>query len=134
MDKSLIEKLTRFFQETVARLSQTSPKFFKIWNRINSGLLVVSGIPTILNWLDIPDLETFLPPTWAKYVLKIIAFAAGWGLLMNKLPVQGTAVGVTEGGNVLKVTPDDKLPFTAAVEKKLAEKENAPVVEVKVIQ
>jgi len=103
--------LIAFLQETFQRLKQTSPKFFKVWNTINSIMLFIAGIPTIINWLDIPDLNFLLPDVAVRVVLKVVAFAAGWGLLMNKLTVQSNHEIVKNGLTILsKPCPD--LPFT----------------------
>lgn len=112
-----------FLSETLQRLKERSPKFFKVWNTFNSILLVVAGLPVILTQFGVTDLN-ILP----AYVLKIITFASAWGLFMNKLTVQSTPIGVTPGKTVLKVTDESKLPFTAANEQKIAIKENIPLV------
>lgn len=117
-----------FLTEMIQRLKQKSPKFFKIWNIFNSIVLFVSGLPVILTQFGITDLNV-LP----AYVLKIITFCAAWGLFMTKLTVSSTPIGVTHKGDVLKVSIDDKLPFTTAVEKKAAAKENIPTMEVKTV-
>lgn len=95
-----------FLSETLQRIQQKSPKFFKVWNTFNSILFVVAGIPVLLTQFGITDLN-ILPP----YVLKIITFASAWGLFMNKLTVKNSHEVVTDGTTIIQ-KPADILPFT----------------------
>jgi hypothetical protein len=104
-----------FIQEILQRLKTRSPKFFKVWNFINSAVLLISGVPTLLNMLDIQSVETILPSTSAKVVLKIIAFASAWGLFMNKLTVKSNHEVIEDEGALIQ-KPCTDLPFTAKKE------------------
>ncbi|HEY5391070.1 MAG TPA: hypothetical protein VIJ57_03060 [Hanamia sp.] len=107
--------LIAFLQENLQRLKTKSPKFFRVWNFINSVILLFSGIPTILNMINISSLDVILPNSATKIVLKIIAFSAAWGLFMNKLTVKSSHEVVEDSG-VLIQKPCDSLPFTAKKE------------------
>lgn len=104
-----------FLQENIQRLKQKSPKFFKAWNLINSVALILSGLPTVLNMLDIPDLETILPNATGKLILKIITYASAWGLLMNKLTVQSNHEIIEDNGTLIQ-KPCEDLPYTGKKE------------------
>ena len=103
--------LIAFLKENLQRLKQTSPKFWKVWTTINSIILFIAGIPTIMAWMDISDLNKFLPDASVAIILKIIAFASAWGLFMSQLTVQSNSEVIVEGGNVIS-KPCGDLPFT----------------------
>lgn len=103
-----------WLSENLQRFLQKSPTFFKVWTIINGILLFISGLPVILTQFGFTDLN-ILP----AYVLKIIAFAAAWGLFMSKLPVKNSK-DVTVEGDIVIQKPKPSLPFT--------EKKEAPVV------
>ena len=107
--------LITFLQEILQRLKTKSPRFFKVWNFINSVILLFSGIPTILNMLNIQSLNVILPNKATEVVLKIIAFSAAWGLFMNKLTVKNTHEVVEDSGTLIQ-KPCTDLPFTSKKE------------------
>lgn len=100
-----------WLQENLSRLKQTSPKFWKVWTAINSLLLLISGIPTVMAWSGVKDLNQFLPGTPGRIVLRIIAFAAGYALIQNKLTVTSTHKVVVDG-DILISKPCPDLPYT----------------------
>jgi hypothetical protein len=111
--------VSAFFQEILERLKQRSPKFFHVLSRINMLILALSGVPTILNQLNI-----VIPPHWAILVLKITTAASAWGLFIGKLTVQGHPEIVQTDNGVLLTKPSPDLPFTE-------KKELTKVVEIK---
>lgn len=68
--------------EAYKRLSERSPKFFRVMGMVNLVLALSAGIPSLLIELDI-----ILTPHWAVVVLRIATFAGIWGKVMNMLPV-----------------------------------------------
>lgn len=112
-----------FIQEILQRLKQKSPKFWKVWTTINTALLLIAGIPTALAFMNIASLNDILPNSAARIVLKIVAFAAAWGLFQNKLTVQSNHEVVVDN-DVLLSKPCADLPFTE-------KKENVKVIEPK---
>lgn len=118
-----------FLQENIQRLFTKSPKFFKIWTIVSTILVLITGIPDLINSLPF---HVTIPDLWNARVTVAVAWASRAALFMSLLTTQSSAVGVTPGGNVVKMTADDKLPFTAATEAKAAVKNNIPAVEVKV--
>lgn len=115
--------LITWLQENLQRLKQTQPKFWKVWSAINGIILFLAGLPTIMAWIDVPDLNQFLPGTVVRVILKIISFCAAYGLFLNKLTVKGTHEVVSEGDTLLsKPCPD--LPYTE-------KKEGMKIIDVK---
>lgn len=126
--------LPAWLKENFQRFKAASPTFFKIWGRINIVLLLVGGIPTALDWAQKVfefNVSTILPHAyWLRVALRIVAACGAWGKIMNSLTVQSPIVGITPGGVPVKMTLTDMQPFTDAVEKKAAEKQQADVVDV----
>lgn len=102
-----------FVQETLQRLFNKSPKFFKVWNLINAVVAVVAGIPALLIQLDI-----ILPPDkhWVAVLIKLSATAGTWGYLMGKLSVERPVV--TQEGLVVEPKKEIALAYTDKVETK----------------
>lgn len=120
-----------FLKESLQRLFAKSPKFFKVWQIVSGILVLITGIPELINSLPF---HVTIPDLWNARVTEAVAWASRAALFMSLLTTQSTPIGVTDEGkgNVLKATDSDKLPFTAAVEKKEAAKENVSSIEVKV--
>lgn len=118
--------LLLFLQEFFKRLATKSPLFFRIIYYISAGAALVTGLPGLLQELNV-DL-----PEWMDVIQnKIIAIASSTAFVIAKLTTQSTAVAVTPSGEVLKKTNEEKLPFTAATEQKAAEKaDNLPTSKV----
>lgn len=119
-----------FLQETLQRLFTKSPKFFKVWMLISGALVLITGLPDFINFLHIAGFT--IPNVWNEHVTIAVAWASRAALLMATLTTKSIPIAKTEGGNILKVTDETKLPFTAAVEQKSAVKNNIDTVEVKV--
>lgn len=118
-----------FLQENLQRLFTKSPKFFRIWTLVSGALVLITGLPDLINSLPF---DVHIPDLWNARVTTAVAWASRAAFFMSLLTTQSVPVGVTAGGNVIKVTDQTKLPFTAAVESKVADKENVSAVEVKV--
>lgn len=119
-----------FLKELLQRLLVKSPKFFKIWTWISSGLILITGIPAFISMLPV---GITIPDIFNQGVTVAVRYAGIGVLLMSLLTTQSKPVGVTEAGTVIKATDDKKLPFTAAAEQKSAEKhEVTPVAVVEV--
>lgn len=118
-----------FLQENLQRLFTKSPKFFRIWTIVSGALVLITGIPELISALPF---DVHIPDLWNAKVTEAVAWASRAALFMSLLTTKSEPVGVTAGGNVLKVTDATKLPFTAATEAKSADKKNVSAVEVKV--
>jgi len=118
--------LIDFLRESLQRLFQKSPKYFRIWGYISMTAALVTGLPGLLQELGINL------PDWAAVLQnKVIGWASTIAFLIAKLTVQSTPVAMTPGGEVLKKTNEEKLPFTAANEQKAANKaDNLPTSDV----
>lgn len=107
----------KWLQETIQRLFTSSPLFFKIWTIISTILVLITGVPELVNFISgvitIPDL-------WNANITLAVAWAARAALFMSLLTTQSTPVLVTSEGTILKTTDDVKLPFTAIAEQKIA--------------
>lgn len=118
-----------FLQENLQRLFTKSPMFFKIWTLIAGVFVLITGIPELLNALPF---DLHIPDVWNERTTIAVKWASRAAAAMALLTTKGIPVGITPGGNVLKVTNETKLPFTAALEKKSAEKNIISEMEVKV--
>ena len=112
-----------WFKENLQRLFTESPTFFKIWSWISGVLLLISGVPELINNL-MPTLP--IPELWNHYINSAVTFASGAALLMSKLTTQSTPIAQTLDGTLLKHTNIEALPFTAKKEDKLVK--DVPVV------
>lgn len=115
--------LLLFLQENLQRLFTKSPLFFKIWTYISLFLVLVTGIPELINAISgvitIPDL-------WNEHITTAVAWAARGTLLISLLTTQSKTVAQTTGGVALKETDSKALPFTAKNENKNVD--NQPIV------
>lgn len=113
----------KFLQETLARLFQKSPVFFKIWQMVFGASMALAGIPYLLKQFNLN-----LPEPFNTMSNKVIAFAAAVGWLMSRLTVKDTTVAQTKAGEAVKATDKELLPFTAYEESKEIEKKQPPVI------
>lgn len=110
--------LLDFLKELILRLGTKQPKFFKIIGIISMATALATGLPGLFDELHIHL------PSWATILQnRIIGIAATTAFFIAKLTTQSKVVAVTEGGDILKKTNDDKLPFTSKAEEKEAAKE-----------
>lgn len=103
--------LLAYLQEFFQRLSTKSPKFFRVIQIVSAVATLLTGLPGLfeeLGW-TLPDWATILQN-------KTVAFCMLTALTISKLTTQSTAAAQTASGQVLKITNDEKLPFTAANE------------------
>ena len=107
-----------WLQENIQRFFTSSPLFFKWWQRISYALILITALPEFLQMFDVE-----LPPPFNTYVSKAVLFASIGILWMSRLASQSTPVAVSQSGDVLKKTNEEKLPFTAQAEKIEATKE-----------
>lgn len=104
-----------FIKETIERLKQTSPVFFKWWGRVNVALIFIGGIPVALQYIQTKygiDFNSILPHAeWVQNSLKIMASAGVWGKIMTSMTVVKRTETVTDGDvTIQKVLPE--FPFT----------------------
>jgi fumarate reductase subunit D len=76
-----------FLQTLIARLSNKSPKFFKVITTLSGITAFITGIPVLLT-----DLGVTLPPVLLAVENKTIAIAAIAGGLISKLTVADSTV------------------------------------------
>ena len=112
--------LIAWLQENFIRLTQKSPKFFKIWKIILGVPVLVIALPNALQILNIN-----LPQVFNDHVQDIVGWATTAAFLMSFLPTDSKVVAVDQDGTALKQTDVDKLPFTAKQEQKEVKKETA---------
>lgn len=119
--------LISFFQELFKRFATKSPKFFRIWQLVLGALTLITGVPELLEYFNVA-----LPEGVQVLANKAVAMASSGAFVMSLMTTQSTTVGVTDTGEVVKKTNENKLPFTAHVESKAALKmPDAPKVTVK---
>lgn len=111
-----------FLQELFSRFAKKSPKFFQIFQWISGTLAALTGLPAFLT----DTLHVTLPPVLLTFENKLIGAISVGALFMSLLPSQSTINSISPQGPVNKQTDPAKLPFTAAVELKTAEKEGKP--------
>src|SRR4030095_4165871 len=100
-----------WLRENLQRLFLKSPKFFKIWQLVSGGLMLLSGVPYLLTALGIT-----LPEPLSTMSNKAVTFAAAGALLMSSLTVKTPAVAQTEEGQAVIVHDEKKMPFTTKTE------------------
>lgn len=108
-----------FLQEYLNRLFVKSPLFFKRLQLVAALLTFAGYVPSMLQvWFNVivPGNIIHLCETISKYSTGFFAAAL--------LPTQSATVAQTSTGDLLKVTDEKKLPFTAASEEKTADKQN----------
>lgn len=116
--------LVKFFVELIKRYGQKSPKFFRIIGIVASLCAAVSGIPEVISWF------TDTPPDWVITLQnKLVAIASIVGALVAFASVETPAVAQAESGELVKVSNESALPFSTAVEKKAADKQDLPPAE-----
>lgn len=106
-----------WLQENFKRLSSKSPLFFVWWQRISFALVLITAIPEFLQMFDVN-----LPEPFNTQLSKVVLACSVGILWMARLSSQSAPVAVTNSGDVLKKTDENKLPFTAQIEHKEAEK------------
>lgn len=102
-----------FIQETIQRLFQKSPKFFKLWQIVYGGLILLTGVPYTLTQFGVS-----LPEPINTMSNKAVAFFAAGAWLMSRLTVKSTPVAQTEEGKAITLLDSKKLPFTTKTEAK----------------
>jgi len=102
-----------FLRETLERVFQKSPKFFKWWQIISGVFTFFTGVPWILEQFNIN-----LPPPFDVMANKAIAFFSAGALFMAQFPVKATTVAQTEEGKAVTVLNTTNLPFTQKSEAK----------------
>lgn len=114
-------QLVNFFKEALNRLGSKSPKFFFITRMIGISLAAAGKLPWALDrYTNIEPTEQFI-----NVCSDIGLFFAGvFGA--SFLPTKSAAVAQTESGEAIKVTDENKFPFTASAESKEMEKTKPP--------
>lgn len=113
--------ILNFLKETLQRVFEKSPTFFKWWQRIFGTLTLLSGIPYALDQFNIN-----LPEPIATFANKaIMAFSAGaW--FMAQFPVKTVPVAQTTEGEAVTVLDKSKMPFTVKSEAKDVQQSEPP--------
>lgn len=110
--------LILWMQENLQRLFTKSPLFFKIWTYISLALVLVTGVPDLINWLG----DSFvIPDLWNMKITAAVAWSSRAALFMSLLTTQSATVAITEDGTGLKATNAEALPFTAKNEAKVVD-------------
>lgn len=116
-----------FLQENLKRLFTSSPLFFKIWSWISLILVLITGIPDLINSLSgiivIPDM-------WNEHITVAVAWSSRAALFMSLLTTQSKTIAQTDEGIGLKKTDASSLPFTAKAEATVVGKQIVPTVNV----
>lgn len=98
----------KFFAELVSRLFSKTPAFFKVIQVISTIVVVVTGLPGLLESIGIT-----LPPALTALESKVVAIAGVVSLFISSLPV--TTPVATSGQ---ATASSAALPFTATKENK----------------
>jgi len=108
------EKVILFLREWLNRFFVKSPAFFKIWQVISTILLVISGAPYVLNYI-----QSFIviPSAWSTQINLIISCASSGALFMSSMTAKSEPI---VPGYLITETNVVKLPFTAVIEKEVA--------------
>lgn len=114
-----------FLKELFQRFSTKSPKFFRIFQLLSGVCTALTGLPEFLQMMGIN-----LPPELTVLQNKAVAYASMGVLFTSLMTTQSKPMGTKEDGSILKQTDENKLPFTAANEVKIAEKmkDDKPIV------
>lgn len=118
-----------WIEETLNRLFIKQPKYFKYWTWLSMILMVVSGIPYLLQQVHNIWPSFKLPDAIVLLSNKFVSGASLAMLWMSKLVVKSPIVGKTDEGHAIHVTNEEKMPFTTNSEKKDIEKQKPPVQE-----
>lgn len=110
-----------FISETLQRLFQKSPKFFKWWQIVSGIFTIGAGIPYLLVQCNV-----HLPEPFATMSNKAITFFAAGAWFMSKLTVKSPPIAQTENGEAITVLDKTKLPFTTKSEAKEIEQTVPP--------
>ena len=123
--------LVLFLQENLQRLFTKSPLFFKIWTYISLALVLITGVPDLIN--AIGD-SVVIPDLWNLKITAAVAWSSRAALFMSLLTTQSTTVALTEDGTGLKATDATALPFTAKNEAKVVDQQvlTPPTVDVQI--
>lgn len=123
--------LVLFLQENLQRLFTKSPMFFKIWTYISLTLVLVTGVPDLIN--AIGD-SVVIPDLWNIKITAAVAWSSRAALFMSLLTTQSTTVALNEDGIGLKATNATALPFTAKNEAKVVDQQvlTPPTVDVQI--
>lgn len=113
-----------FLKENLQRLFTKSPLFFKVWTFISLVLVLITGVPELVN--AISGVIT-IPELWNIHITTAVAWASRAALFMSMLTTQSVIAASTSGGIPLKQTDAAALPFTAAAEVKTLDKVDVPV-------
>lgn len=119
--------LVLFLRELFFRFKTKSPKFFKVWQIITGALMLITGVPGVLELLTIP-----VPDVWNAVMQKTIAKVAAGMFFMSLISTQSKTIGVTKDGQAVKQTNPNLLPFTSMLENKIAASQ--PVISTEVIE
>lgn len=110
-----------FFKEMVNRIGAKSPTFFKVLQVVGASLTFAGYLPSMLQqWFDVEVSGNMI-----TLCEKIGNVSAGF-FASSMLAAKSSTVGQTELGNIVKVTDEKKMPFTAAAEQRQAAKETPP--------
>lgn len=118
--------LIDFLKELILRFSTKSPLFFRIIQWVSAALALSMYIPATLEAFHIS-----LPEIISANINLVLAKMASVAFVISMLTTQSKPLGITEDGQVIKTTNDNKLPFTSRSEQKIAQKENVSAVEIK---
>jgi len=110
-----MEQIANFFVEFIKRFGTPQPKFFKILTVVGAVATFLAFAPDLLSFLDIP-----LPGEWQPWIERILKIAGITTIIVSKLTTQSKVVEAD--GEILKTTNETALPFTAAVERATADK------------
>lgn len=111
--------LILFLKENIQRLFTKSPLFFKIWSTVATVLVLITGIPELINYLSG---AITIPEAWSPQITQAVAWASRAALFMSLMTTQSTPSAQTLDGTILKKTDEKKLPFTARHEEKQSKK------------
>ena len=110
-----------FFVELFNRLRTKSPKVFKVLQLFAASLTLLGYIPSILQrWFNFE-----VPGNVITLFEDVSKYATGFFVAVL-LPVKSPAVAQTEQGEPVRVTDENKFPYTAKAETAAMEKEVPP--------
>jgi hypothetical protein len=108
--------LIQWLQETINRLMQKSPAFFRKWQAVAAVLALAGYVPSVLSLFHIHTSAEFV-----STMKSVGNFFLGM-FLAAKLPIQGQQASMDQDGTIVKKIDEKVLPYTAAKEIKEAEK------------
>lgn len=102
-----------FFKEIFNRIAIQSPAFFKVLMVIMASLTFAGYIPSMLQqWFDVRVSGNVI------HLCEMIAHYTTGFLIASGLTAKMPMVGQTESGIEVKVTDQNKMPFSAKAEQK----------------